>query len=203
MPRDRRPSPEDPARPLAAEDAAPDELNGDRQNELDARAALLLPAQLLQPGEIIVLALKPSPLMVVLGPLKQLTVIVLVAALGATGAAYLGHDDVASRLLLAGLALVTGRVFWECLEWLSRVYVLTDQRVIRVGGVLRVRVFEAGLGQIQHSEVSLSLRERLFNLGTIVFSTAGTATAEAFWHMVAKPLEVHRTVVNTLRKYRR
>jgi len=203
MQRDRRPIFAEPARPFAAGDAAPEEINGDRQQQLDARAALLLPAQLLQPGEIIILALKPSPLMVVLAPLKQLTLIVLAAAVGAAAAELLGHSGSASRVLLAGVALVTGRVFWECLEWLSRVYVLTDQRVIRVAGVLRVRVFEAGLGQVQHSEVVLSLRERLFNLGTIAFSTAGTAAAEAYWHMVANPLEVHRTVVNTLRKYRR
>ncbi len=188
---------------LAAEGASAEDLPQNGQQALDARAALLLPAQLLQPGELIVLVLKPSPLMVVLAPLKQLTVIVLLATLGATIAHQLGHHETASRILLAGLAIVTGRVFWECLEWLGRVYVLTDQRVIRVGGVLRVSVFEAGLQQVQHSEVYLSLRERLFNLGTIGFNTAGTAMTEAYWQMVANPLEVHRTVVNVLRRYRK
>ena len=113
------------------------------------------------------------------------------------------RGDLANRFLMAGLAIVAGRVFWECLEWLSRVYVLTDKRVIRVAGVLRVSVFEAGLQQVQHSEVYLSLRERLFALGTIGFATAGSAITEAYWQMVANPLEVHRAVVNALRRYRK
>ncbi len=187
----------------AAEGAAPDDAVNGHDPALDARAALLLPAQLLQSGEIIILAIKPSPLMIVLEPLKQLTVIVLAAAVLATAAQYLGRPELATRVLLGGLAIVTARVFWEGLEWLSRVYVLTDRRVIRVAGVLRVSVFEASLEQVQHTEVLLSLRERLFNLGTLAFSTAGTGVSEAYWRMVANPLDVHRTVINALRRYRR
>lgn len=187
----------------AAEGAASDKAANGHDPALDARAALLLPAQLLQPGEIILLALKPSPLMIVLAPLKQLTLIALASAVLATAAQYLGYPELARRVLLGGVALFTARIFWECLEWLGRVYVLTDRRVIRVAGVLRVSVFEAGLEQVQHTEVLLSLRERLFGLGTIAFSTAGTAVAEAYWHMVVNPLDVHRTIVNALRRYRR
>lgn len=187
----------------AAEGAAPEDTANGHDPALDAKAALLLPAQLLQPGEIIILALKPSPLMIVLEPLKQLTVIAFAAAIFATAAQYLGRPELATKVLLGGLAIITARIFWECLEWLSRVYVLTDRRVIRVAGVLRVAVFEAGLEQVQHTEVLLSLRERLFNLGTIAFSTAGTATSEAYWRMVVNPLDVHRTIINTLRRYRR
>jgi len=95
------------------------------------------------------------------------------------------------------------RLFWQFLEWLSRVYVLTDRRVVAVAGVLRVRVFEAPLQQVQHTNLLLSLRERLFGLGTVAFATAGTAIAEAYWLMLADPLEVHRKIVQTLNRYRR
>jgi uncharacterized membrane protein YdbT with pleckstrin-like domain len=94
------------------------------------------------------------------------------------------------------------RLFWQFLEWLSRVYVLTDRRVIRVRGVWRVRVFEALLKNIQHTTVERSMRERLLGLGTIGFATSGTAFTEASWRMVARPLEVHQIVVQTIGRYR-
>ena len=99
-----------------------------------------------------------------------------------------------------GVAAV--RLFWQFLEWLSRVYVLTDRRVIRVKGVLRISVFEAPLRQIQHTAAQYSIRERIFGLGTIGFATAGTGVIEAAWEMVARPMEVHGAVVQALNRYR-
>jgi len=163
----------------------------------------MLPGELLQPSEIIVLLLKPSPLFIILAPLQSLVALVLLtlATLAVNNQFALGVPR--RDIVLAGVGLVGLRLFWQFLEWLSRVYVLTDRRVIRVAGVLRVGVFEARLEQIQHTDALFSLRERLFFLGTIAFSTAGTATVEAAWQMVARPLEVHRTVVRTIQRYRR
>ena len=79
---------------------------------------------------------------------------------------------------------------------------LTDRRIVRVKGVLRVNVFETQLQQIQHTNTTFSLRERLLGLGTIHFATAGTGGIEASWEMVSHPLEVHRIVVQTLDRYR-
>jgi len=83
----------------------------------------------------------------------------------------------------------------------SRVH-LTDRRVVRIKGVIRIYVFEASLKQIQHTNVYMSLHERIFGLGTLAFTTAGTAGVEASWLMVPRPMEVHRKVVQTLQRYR-
>ncbi|MFA9477463.1 PH domain-containing protein [Phycisphaerales bacterium AB-hyl4] len=173
------------------------------QDAAALRAAAMLPTELLQPGEIIILLLKPSPWFILLAPIKTLFMLVLlVIAAGAINNQF-GLDIDRRDLILVGVGLVGARLFWSFLEWLSRVYVLTDQRVIRVRGVLRVFVFEAHLREIQHTELLFSLRERPFNLGTLGFATAGTAVSEAYWQMVARPLEVHQRVVETLRRYRR
>lgn len=182
-----------------AEDAArrPD------QDAIAMRAAAMLPAELLQPHEIIILLLKPSPWFIVLAPLK--TLVTLAAATWAA-VALSEHVDLGlppRDLALIGVAMIGMRLFWQFLEWLSRVYVLTDQRMIRVRGVLRVHVFECRLEQIQHTAANFSIRERVFALGTIVFATAGTAFNEVLWQMVTQPLEVHQRVVETLRRYRR
>ncbi|MEE9211213.1 MAG: hypothetical protein V3U29_01000, partial [Phycisphaeraceae bacterium] len=63
-------------------------------------------------------------------------------------------------------------------------------------------VFECQLKQVQNTNALFSLRERLFGLGTIGFATAGTAVTEAYWFMIAKPLDVHQHVVQTLNRYR-
>jgi uncharacterized membrane protein YdbT with pleckstrin-like domain len=187
-----------PATPAPAEGVAPD-----TDDALTRRAAAMLPGELLQPSEIIVLLLKPSPLYILLAPLRTLMLLVVLTlgALAADNALALALSR--RDIILIGIGLIGLRLFWQFLEWLSRVYVLTDRRVIRVRGVLRVNVFETRLEQLQHTDTLFSIRERLFGLGTVTFSTAGTATIEAAWAMVARPLEVHQIVVRTIRRYRR
>jgi len=81
--------------------------------------------------------------------------------------------------------------------------VLTDQRVIRVRGVLNVLVFECPLSRIQQTNMILPLIQRLCGLGTIAFATAGTSMHDAFWLMINNPLDVHQKIVETMRRYRR
>ncbi|XAL98780.1 PH domain-containing protein [Phycisphaeraceae bacterium D3-23] len=171
---------------------------------LSAQAAVMLPAQLLQPGEVIILLLKPSPLFIVLAPLRTIIVILLgVLLLGQFQARGINLGLSHADLVLAGAGLIGARLFWQVLEWLNQIYVLTDQRVIRVRGVLNVRVFECPLKNIQQTDLILPLLQRLFGLGTIGFATAGTAFHEAFWLMLSKPLDAHQKIVETLRRYRR
>ena len=177
---------------------------GEGAAELAPAADSFLPAQLLQPGEIIILLIKPSPWYIVLSCLGFLVGVAVVA-----GALLMlqraGMVNVVDRhdLIVGAVGLAGVRLFWQLLDWLSRVYVLTDQRVIRVRGVLRVQVFECPLKQVQHTSAYFSLRERVFGLGTLAFATAGTAGIEAVWEMLAQPLEVHQVVVQALNRYGR
>lgn len=166
------------------------------------RAASMVPDQLLQPGEIIILLLKPHPLYIFLAPLKTLTIILLVTTLGVMIDGKINMGGARQNIVVLGVVAMIGRVFWQVLEWFSRVYIMTDRRIVAVSGVLRVRVFETPLNQITHTEMLFSLRERIFALGTAAFFTAGTAFAEAYWVMLAKPLDVHQKIVETLRRYR-
>jgi uncharacterized membrane protein YdbT with pleckstrin-like domain len=167
-----------------------------------SRAASFLPAELLQGGEIIILLLKPSPWYILLAALGSLAsiIILILAALYLDAAFNLGASS--RDLVLLGVGLVIVRLFWQFLEWMSRTYVLTDRRVIRIKGFLRVQVFEASLKQIQHTYAFYSLRERLFRLGTLGFATAGTDTIEALWEMIARPRHVHRAITDAIHRYR-
>lgn len=168
-----------------------------------ASAAALLPPELLQPGELIILLLKPSPWFILLGSLRFLALmgIITLAMLWLSPPEGWRHLDRGDIILLGtGAGLV--RIFWQFLVWLSHVYVLTDRRVVRVSGVLRVSVFEASLKKIQHTTAYFSIRERLFALGSIGFATAGTAIIDAWWLMVPQPLDVYQTITRTIERYR-
>ncbi len=195
--RARAAAPDDPIARQAAAEAGPEAVD-----VLRDRAAALLPDQLLQPGEIIILLVKPSLWFVILSSLGQVVSFLALTSIALWLAnARLLH---VSRMdvLLVGLGLTGLRLIWQFLEWVSRVYVLTDRRIIRVKGVLRVSVFETQLKQVQHTSMLFSVRERVFGLGTIAFATAGTGLIEAVWEMVNRPLEVHQQVVSAINRYR-
>ena len=180
----------------AAEGAA-----GEAEQASAARAAAMLPAELLQPGEIIILLLKPSPWFILLAPLRTLAVLAVLTLGLIVLNTYYPFGVTRSDLTLVGVGLSSVRLFWQFLEWLSRAYILTDRRVITRGGVLRVVVFETRLKMIQHTSVFARVRERLFGLGTIGFATAGSHSFESFWVMIRQPYAVHRTIVETIRRY--
>lgn len=165
------------------------------------QAEALLPADLIHDDEIIILLLRPSPWYIVLGSIGSLIFIGLVTFALAWMAQlpWIHWSD--GQAFLFGMILVAGRLVWQTLEWWCRIYVLTDRRIIRKMGVMRVAVFEAPLRRIQHTSVFESLRERVFRLGSIGFATAGSDTFEAFWVMIARPYAMHRIVVQTIERY--
>ena len=168
------------------------------------RAGAMLPADLLQGDETILLLLKPSPLYIVLACVETLAIIALIAVVALSlQRRFDTHwfDEQAMETLCTLLACL--RLGWQFLEWMSRTCVLTDRRVIRFMGVLRPQMFQAELRRLQHTEVLWTIRERMFGLGTLTFSTAGRSMPEAYWVMIARPVSVHRKIVQAMHRYGR
>lgn len=185
----------------AREDQAARLLNTDISAIPVEQASTLLPAELIQEDEVVILLLRPSLWYIPLASFGSLVFIALITFMLAymSRLPWVNWSD-----LLAfgfGLALAAIRLSWQALEWYSRVYVLTDRRIIRRMGVLRVAVFETQLKNIQHTSIFRSLRERIFGLGSIGFATAGSDVFEAFWVMINRSFAVHRIVVKTIEKY--
>ncbi len=162
-----------------------------------------LPADMLHDDEIILLLLRPSPLFIILFSLGGIVAVFLatVAVLFASRFVWLPLNEV--QIVTLGTGLLAARLGWQLLEWYSRLYILTDRRIIRRVGVLRTMTFESPLSNIQHTEVFARLRERLFGLGTIGFATSGTGRFEAFWVAVRQPYVVQRTVIEAIERYGR
>jgi hypothetical protein len=138
-----------------------------------------------------------------LGCLESL---VFLAILGAVGYLIAGlpyvPDYEPARLTVLLMFLGSLRITWQFLQWISHVYVLTNRRIITVKNFLRPNVFQTSLKKLTHTELVLSLRERVFGLGSVTFATAGTALPESYWLMVRRPLAVHRKIVQTIGRAR-
>jgi hypothetical protein len=162
----------------------------------------LLPAQLLDGDEIVILAIKPSLWFVLFTSARWLIALGLVVA----ATAWLGVPPGMSKPLVvkACLALAGARVGFALLQWVSRLYVLTNRRIMRLRGIFNVDLFECQLNKIQNTYLTMAWYERLASLGSISFATAGTGGIEATWANVNNPLEVHervRSAIHRAHKY--
>lgn len=178
------------------------DAEADADRRIDARLQAMLPPDLLHPSEIIVLLLKPSAWSIVLESLKTIAIVALFVSSFLLAEQYYRLPLHRNDMLLATTTLLTIRLFWEFLDWMGRVYILTDQRVIRVQGVWRAQILEAPLKKISQSSLTFSNRERVIGLGTVVFRLFDHAYDELHWRMVAKPGEVHEIVQKTIDRYR-
>jgi membrane protein YdbS with pleckstrin-like domain len=168
------------------------------------RAVALLPADLLHDDEVIILLLRPSILFVPLSCMTSLAFIALIAfflAYLARWQPWIGWTDTQAFALGIGLAAL--RLAWQVAEWLTRIYVLTDRRIVTRVGVLRVSVFQCELRRIQHTSVVTRVRERVFGVGSIGFATAGSDVFETFWVTLRQPFAVHKIVVQAIKRYGR
>ena len=156
-------------------------------------SANLLPAHLLDGGEIVILAIKPSLWFVLFASFRWLAAMALVIWFVGRWGYYV---PMVKKPLVVNVAaaLAAARVGLAMLQWVSRLYVLTNRRVMRIMGIFNVDLFECPLAKIQNTYLTLTWYERLFALGTISFATAGTAGVDAYWINVNHPLEVHEQV---------
>lgn len=172
----------------------------------DASMRRVLPAALLREDEVVIMALRPSMLYVFLHPLSTYIVILVATLLCSIVSSAV---DVVStpwawtvpQVWLLGVTLLVIRFCWACLEWYSHLFLLTDRRVLTRSGVIRVRVYEASLRHIRQTLVHVSIRERLFRLGTVLFATAGTAVYDTAWPMIRKPVTTQRAVQEALARW--
>lgn len=156
-------------------------------------AADLVPEQLLDGGEIVLLAIKPSLWFVLFASIRWLIGVAIVIALApAIPSMWPGLGT--ALIVRAAMFIGAARVGFAVLDWVSRLYVLTNRRVMRLRGIFNVNLFECSLLRIQNTYLTLAWYERLFGLGSIGFATAGTGGVEAVWRHLAQPMAVHEQV---------
>ena len=140
--------------------------------------------------------LKPSLWFIVLGAMR-FSAIVLIGVI----AAKLWMSQHASiRIAEVGAFLIASRVMWAVLQWMGRLYVLTDLRVLRLSGVFNVDIFDCPLRKVAETRLTRTFRERMLRLGSIEIMPADEVCPPGDWRTIKRPVEVMETIEATVRR---
>lgn len=170
-------------------------------NATAALDAPLAAAAILDNDEIIELSLKPSLWYIVTASLRVVCVAAVVggaAALGTRSA----MPHVASWALVLGALAALVRMLIASLQWASRLYVLTNRRVIRFSGMFTVYVRELPLIRVERAEPIITPLRRALDIGTVRLTPADGRLDVVQWEDVARPEWVHETLVKAIRRSR-
>jgi hypothetical protein len=172
---------------------------GAGQATIAGSVAGAVPTHLLNEGEQIILAIKPSLWFIVFHSAPRIIILGLFL-IGLKAFFPTDTFDSWSRTIYQIISLlILAQLVASTLQWISRLYVLTDRRIMRIRGVFSIEIFECLLVKIQNTYLTLAWYERLLGLGSIFFATAGTAGIEAAWTNINQPLDVHELVRKAIR----
>lgn len=162
-----------------------------------AQAAAKLPV--LGEDEIIQLSIRPSPWCILLHSFKPLVALVLLCV-AVTVASQGVPTLLASVALLLIVAAAFAAVVGATLHWASRLYVLTNRRVMQFHGIFSVYVTACGLTHIGRVLVRTSWYQPLLGIGTIHMVSTSAEQPDPVWEHVARPAEIHEILVRAIHK---
>ncbi|MBC8108371.1 MAG: PH domain-containing protein [Anaerolineae bacterium] len=155
--------------------------------------AALFSGHVLQDGELILLLIKPSWWFILVSSLKFIGVVLILMITAALLDHQLpGRNSVYQEL---GLFVLAGRVMWAALQWMGRLYILTDLRIVRLSGVFNVEIFDCPLRKVARTRLHRTVRERLTGVGTIEIIPSDEKLPISYWNTVAKPQQVHEQIL--------
>lgn len=165
-----------------------------------AEAEIASARQILQGGEEIILAIKPSPWFVLLVSWP-----VLLAAGVVAGATWGTGEWLDASLPRAGIYLLcsaaaTVRLIVASLQWMARLYMLTNLRVMRIRGVTQANIRVHLLHKIARTRCTAGAGEQILGVGTLSFEVPGEDTAETAWVHISRPDEVEQAVNQAIHK---
>jgi hypothetical protein len=100
----------------------------------------------------------------------------------------------------AGAAVIACRLMWAAMQWMGRLYVLTNLRLLTVSGVLRSEVLDCPLRKVARTRVVRSAVDAVLGIGSVEIVPQDPDQPFAVWQQVARPAEVHETIVATLNR---
>ncbi len=158
-----------------------------------APLAALLTRHIIQDGELILLILKPSIWFIVLSMLRFAAIVLILMIAGVI------FDDRfpgnARTYVEVGTFALGGRLMLAVLQWMSRLYILTDMRIVRMSGVFSLNIFDCPLRKVARTRLLYTVRERLFRLGSIEIIPADESYPIGLWQTVARPVAVNDQIL--------
>jgi hypothetical protein len=147
----------------------------------------LLGSHVLRDGELVLLILKPSLWFIVFNSIVFAAVVAVIAVALAV-VDHRMHDHFYFEL---AVFFIAGRLMWAILQWMGRLYILTDLRVLRIMGVFGVEVFDCPLRKVVRARMVSTPREKLVGVGSIEIIPSDEAMPTAVWQTIARPVEVY------------
>ena len=92
------------------------------------------------------------------------------------------------------------RIMIACMQWLGRMYILTDRRIMRVRGVIRTDVVSLILKDVRGLSLSAGKLEQLLGIASLLVVAGEDDTPQPAWTYLARPIEVHRIVSEAARR---
>lgn len=163
--------------------------------------ATLLAGHVLRDGETVLLVLKPSLWFIIFQSMVFAAAVgLLVFCASAVGERRVSIHRVV--YLEAGIFVIAGRVMWSVLQWMGRLYVLTDQRMIRLAGVFSVDLHDCPLRRISRTQIVAGPKDRICRVGSIEIIPKDEAENLALgtWQTIGQPIEVNEQIVAALRR---
>ena len=99
-------------------------------------------------------------------------------------------------LLIVGIA----NFIWVALTFRANEYVLTNRRVMQVGGVVNKHSSDSSLEKINDAALTQSIFGRVFNFGDLDVLTASDAGIERF-KMIQHPIHFKKTMLDVKHEY--
>jgi len=156
-------------------------------------------------GEVVILAIKPSFWFVLI---KRGGSLVLLAALWLAMALVERLGWVNLSLTSVGLvfiAVAAGVLTWLAIDRATRLYLLTDKRILRVSGIITRTSVEIPLHKVTTVVLHRSFSERITSVGSVLFTSAaagsGGGGGDLVWFIIDRPAQVIGTVRETLSRY--
>jgi hypothetical protein len=155
--------------------------------------------EMLDKDEIVEFSIKPSLWFIAIVSARFVLLVGVLAAIVGVVARDSGTQLAAYAVALAVLAALL-RIVVASLQWASRVYMLTNRRVMRFSGVLTVNVTECLLKQIKQTNLRLDAVQRRLRLGSICMTPAAERQPVVVWDHVARAGEIYERVIRAIRR---
>jgi hypothetical protein len=97
---------------------------------------------------------------------------------------------------------IGGRLMWSTLQWMGRLYILTDLRVLRLSGVLTIDVFDCPLRKVVRTRLVSTMREKLVGVGSIEIIPKDESMPSAIWQTIATPAKIHERLLAAINRAR-
>jgi len=160
--------------------------------------ATMLTRHLIRDGEVILLTLKPS-IWFILFTAMRFCAIVLILMIAVQLLMY--QAPYRARVFLeVGALLIAGRVMWAVLQWMSRLYILTDMRILILSGIFVADIFDCPLRKVGRTRIVWTMKERPLNLGSIEIIPFDETLPIGMWQTIPRPREVHQQVVAAINR---